>query len=126
MATISKRQRARFYIYKKQNKNRNVYIYIQKTRHFAKIKTIFVAFLFTKSQTLDVTKCFMKIIKLAFIYKSMKFCVKRRLYKQMQDTSQKPRQFLLRFKYTKILIIFTTQFLMELLKLAEDGGGGFL
>ena len=44
MTPISERQRAHFYIYKKEKKLLNVYIYIQKARHFAKIKTIPVKF----------------------------------------------------------------------------------
>ena len=55
------------YIYKAK-KMLNVYIYIQKARHFSKSKTIYVAFLLTKSHTLYVTRFFMKFLKLADIY----------------------------------------------------------
>ena len=67
MTPISKRHRVSFYLYKNQ-KLRNVCIYIQKARHFAKIKTICVTFLFTKIPTLYVTQFFMVYFKLAFIY----------------------------------------------------------
>ena len=68
MTPISKIQSAHFYIYKKQKKMRNVYIYIQKARHFAKSKTICVTLLFTKSQTLYVTQFSMIFFKLEYIY----------------------------------------------------------
>ena len=41
----------------------------QKARHFSKSKKIYITFLFTKIQTLYVPWFFMKILKLAFIYK---------------------------------------------------------
>ena len=53
MTPISERQCARFNIYKKQKK-RNIYIYVQKARHFAKSKTISVTVLFKKNQTLRI------------------------------------------------------------------------
>ena len=56
------------YIYTKSEKIKK-YFYIQKARHFAKIKTVWVTFLYTKSKTLYVTRFFMKFLKLAFIYK---------------------------------------------------------
>ena len=68
MTPISDRQRARFHINKKGKKLRNIYIYIQKARHFAKSKTICVTFLFKKSRTLYFTGFFINFFKLAFIY----------------------------------------------------------
>ena len=44
--------------------------YIQKVRHFAKIRTICVTFLYTKPQTLYVARFFMIFLRLAFIYKN--------------------------------------------------------
>ena len=61
MTAISKRQRARLYTQKAKKTKR---FYIQKARHFSKSKTISVTFLHTKSQT------FMKVLKLAFIFKN--------------------------------------------------------
>ena len=59
MTPISKRQRARCYLYKKQE-IRNVYIYIYKNPDtLQKSKTIFVTFLFTEIKTLYITKHFM-------------------------------------------------------------------
>ena len=45
------------------------HFYIQKARHFSEIKTICVAFLYTKSQTLYVTIFFMFFLRLADVYK---------------------------------------------------------
>ena len=54
MTDVSERHCARVYISKaKKNAKR---FHIQKARHFLKIKTIFVMFLYTKSQTLYVTQ----------------------------------------------------------------------
>ena len=58
----------RTFIYTKSKKKRNVYIYIQKSRHLTKTKTICVTFLFTKSQTLYFMRFFMKFLKLTFMY----------------------------------------------------------
>ena len=63
MAAISGIQRVQFYIYKKQ-KLRKVLIY-QKSRYFAKSKTICVAFLYTKIETPYVTRFFIKKLKIA-------------------------------------------------------------
>ena len=68
MTAISERQHARLYIYKaKQIVKRFI---LKKARHFAKSTTISVTFLNTKIKTLYVTRFFMKILKLAFIYKN--------------------------------------------------------
>ena len=82
MTPISERQPARFNKYIKK-KFLNVYIYMQKARHFAKSKTICVTFLLTKSLTLYVTRFFMKFLKLAFIYiqKALHFALRDVLYK---------------------------------------------
>ena len=53
MTSISERQRAPFNIYKKKKNTKR--FYIQKSRHFAKRKTICVTFLYTKIETLYVT-----------------------------------------------------------------------
>ena len=68
MTAISERQRARFYICKKQKKI-ETFLYTQKAGHFAKSKTISVRFLNPKSMTLYVTRFFMTFLKLAFMYK---------------------------------------------------------
>ena len=68
MTPIAKRQRARFYLYTQQKHLRNVYLYIQKSRHFLKSKTICVTFLFTKRKTLYVTRFLVKYLILASIY----------------------------------------------------------
>ena len=61
MTAISKRQRARFYIYIKPKKCESFL--------YTKSKTISVTFLYTERMTLYVTQFFMKYCKFAFIYK---------------------------------------------------------
>ena len=61
----SNRERARFY--KKTIKNRNVFIY-KKAYTFQKARQFVLRF-YTKNKTLYVTGFFMKILKLAVIYK---------------------------------------------------------
>ena len=63
MTAMSERQRAQFYIYKKETNAKR--FYIQKARHFTKSKIICVMFLNIKSRTLCVTRLFMEFLKLA-------------------------------------------------------------
>ena len=56
-------------LYKKKAKNIAQRFYIQKARHFATSKTIYVTFLYTKSFVLYVSQFFMNILNLAFICK---------------------------------------------------------
>ena len=64
------RKTTRTFLYTKRKKLRKVYIYIQKAGQFAKSKTISVTFLYTKSMTfIKLMQFFLKILKLAFIYK---------------------------------------------------------
>ena len=65
--------------------------YIQKSRHFAKSKTICVTFLYTKSKTLYVTRFFMKLLGLGFIYKKHEKICYVMFYIQKPETSQKVR-----------------------------------
>ena len=51
MTTISGRQLARFLIYTKIKNNCEMVIYIQKSRHFSKSKTIFVTFFYIQKST---------------------------------------------------------------------------
>ena len=75
MTPIKEIQCAHFYIYKNQ-KNCETFIYIQKSRHIAKSKTICVTFLFTKIQTLNVTQFFMKKFNWhLYIYKNLTLIV---------------------------------------------------
>ena len=67
MTPISERQRAKFLTYKKK-KMRNVYIYIQKSRHIAKIKTICVTFFIHKEPDSLRYGIFMMFLKMALIY----------------------------------------------------------
>ena len=72
---------------------------MQKDRHFSKIKTICVMFLFTKIQTLYVTQFFMKILKFAFIYiyKARFFALGDVFMYKKLDTPKKAREFSLFF-----------------------------
>ena len=129
MTSISKRQRAHFYMYKKKKQLRNVYIYLKKSRYFEKSKAICVTFLFTKIQTHYVTRFFVKLLKLEFLYiqKSRHFALQDVFIYKNPDTSKKSRQFALFFLIqnpdTLLYAIF-----MEFLKQAEGGeeGGIFI
>ena len=77
-------------------------VFIQKSRHFAKSKTICVTFLYTKSETLYVTQFFMKILKLEFTYKkhdTLRYVAV--LYTKMQTLSKKLDNFCYVFIYKK-------------------------
>ena len=92
-------------------------------RHFAKSKTICITFLYTKIQTLYVARFFMKILKLALIYKqhdTLRYVTYT--YTKSRDFS-KSKTIWVTVLYTKILTLCVTRFLMEFLKLAEGGGG---
>ena len=125
MTPISERQRALIYIYIYKAKIlRKVYMHTQKARHFAKSKKICVTFLFTKSQTLYVTRFIMKFLKLAFIYIYQKrdtFNYVKFLYTRSQ-TLRKSETICVKFLYTKILTLCVTQFFMGFFKLAEGRG----
>ena len=98
MTTISERQRARFYIYKKKKTRKGLYIYT-KARHFSKSKTICVTFLLSKIPTLYVMRFFMIFLKLAFIYiqKVSHFALRDVFINKKPENSKKATQFALRF-----------------------------
>ena len=81
---------------------RNVYIFIQKSRHFAKSKTIRVTYLFTKIKRPSVTWFFMNMLRLEFVYKThdtLRYMMC--LYTQNPNTLQKARQLRLHFIHKK-------------------------
>ena len=96
MTDISKRQRAWFYIYKKQ-KRCETFIYIQKSQHFSKSETISATFLYAKITTLYVTRFFIKIWGWYLNTKIMTLCVTWYCYLQKSRYFAKTRQFALRF-----------------------------
>ena len=120
---INERQRARLYIYIKQNKMRNV-IYIQISRHFVNSKTICVAFLFTKAWHFTLRN-FHEFFEIGiYIYtKSMTLFVTWRFYIQKYTHFEKFKTIWITFFYTKSLTLYVTQFFMGFLKLAEGGEG---
>ena len=67
MTAIRERQWAHFSHIQKA-KNCETFLYT-KGRHFAKIETISVTFLYRKSKTIYVTQFFIKFLKLVFVYK---------------------------------------------------------
>ena len=71
---------------------------MQKSRHFLNTKTICVKFLFTKSQTLNITRFFINVLKFSFIYiqKSRQFALHEVLYTK-RPILRKPRQLALQF-----------------------------
>ena len=58
---------------------------------------LYVIFLYTKIETLYVTRFFINVLKLAFVYKKHDMLRYVTFYTQKPETSQKARQFLLRF-----------------------------
>ena len=101
MTAIIERQCARFYIHKKPEKLRKVFIYkmpdtFQKARQFP------LRFYISKVHTLYVTGFLMKFLKFAFIYKKL-------------DTSQKAIQFAIRFCIQNPELC-VTRFFIEFLK----------
>ena len=123
MTPISEIQRACLYIYKKQ-KNANRFKDMQKSRHFAKSKTIYNTFLFTKGQTLYVTQFSMQFLKLVFIYtqKAWNFALREGFIYKNPVTSKNQDNLRCICLYTKSLTRCFMQFFMESLKLAEGGG----
>ena len=74
MTAISRKQRARFYMYKKQ-KNYRMFLYTKRHTLCQKQDNYRCVFMYKKQDTLRYA-VFMKILKLAFIYtKSMTLCV---------------------------------------------------
>ena len=112
------------FIYTKSKTMRNVYIYIQKSRHFSKSMTLCVTFLFTKRHTFCVTQFFMNFFKLASIniYKEHVTLRYNFFYKISLTLRKKEDNLGYVFLYTKSLTLCVTQFFMEFLKLAEGGG----
>ena len=93
MAEISEKKLAHSYKYRRPKKN----IIFKKSRHFVKNKTISVNFLNKKSKTLYVTRFFMKMLRLAFIYKKHGTLSYVTFIYKKPDNSQKVRQFALIF-----------------------------
>ena len=112
MTAIVERQRARFYIQKKQ-KNRETFK--------KKSQTIPVAFLYTKSNTLYVTGFFMNFLKLAFIHKKYHTLGQVTfLYTKTQTLRKNQDNFRYVFIY-KNPALCVPRFFIGFLKFAEGG-----
>ena len=116
----SEKYNVHVYIYTKSKKNAK-HVHIQITRHFEKINTICVTFLYTKDQTLYVTRFFMKILKLSFIYKNNDTLLYVTFLYTKDRHFEKSKTISLTFLYTKIRTPWFTRFFMKVLKLAEGG-----
>ena len=89
---------------------------IQKSGHFAKIKTISVTFLYTKIQTLLITRFFMKLLKMTFIHKNHStFRYVTFLYTKVRHFA-KSKTICVPFLYTKTRKLCVTGFFIECLK----------
>ena len=119
MTAISERKRAGFNIYRAKKIAKR--FYTQKARHFAKIYTIYVTFLYTKSMTLYSSRFFMKKLRLAFIYKQHETLRSVTFLYTKRQTLRKKQDNLRYFLYTKTRTLCVTQFFNEVLKLAEGG-----
>ena len=106
MTTISERQRAHFYIYKKQKNAKRLYKYTKSQTLCKKQDNLCYVFIH-KKQTLYVRQFFMKFLKLAFKYmqKSLHFALHDVFMYKKIDTSKRARQSALRFLYTKSLTL---------------------
>ena len=96
-------------------KLQNIYIYLQKDRHFTRSKIICVPFLFTQIRTLYLTRFFIKKLKLAFIFIQMHDtlrCVKF-LYAKVPTLRKTYETLRLVFLFTKSLTLCVTQFLIQ-------------
>ena len=120
MTAIIERQRARLNTQKAKKIAKR--FYIQKARHFSKNKTISVTFLYTKSNTLDVTGFSWNFWCWHSYTKSMTLCVTWRLYIQKSRHFAKIKTICYTFLYTKIRHFCVTRFFIEFLKFAEGGG----
>ena len=80
MTATSERQQT--FLYTQKETKTVKLLYIHKTSHFSKGKTISVTFLHTKSKTFYVTRFFMNISSWHFYTKIMIICVSRRFYLQ--------------------------------------------
>ena len=120
MTAISERQRARFYIYKNQKKIAKRF-YIQKFRHFSKIKTIYVTFLYSKIKTLYFTQFLWNLWSWNLYTKCMTLCVTWRFNIQKSRYFAKSKTICVMFLYTKIWTLCVMRFFIEFLKLVEGG-----
>ena len=118
----SVKDNVRVFIYTKAKKPNN-FIY-KKARYFAKSKTISVTFLYTKKRkSLFVIRFFMKFWSWHLYTKSMTVCVTWCFYIQKARHFAKTMTICVRFLYTKIITLYVTRFFIEVMKLAEGGGG---
>ena len=102
-----------FYTQKAKQTSKIIYIYIQKARHFLKIKTICVTFLFTKSLTLYATRFSWMFWNChLYIYKSTTLCVTWRFNIQKSRRFEKIKTICVTLFYTKRMTLCVIQFFM--------------
>ena len=96
MTAIRERQRERFYINKK-TKRIAKRLYFQKARHFAERKTISVRFIYNKARHFTLSNFSWMFLSWHLYKKAWHFQLCEFFIYKNLDTSQKARQFTLRF-----------------------------
>ena len=119
MTDIRERQRARFYIYKKQKNAKRFYIH-KKQDTSQKAGQFPLQFYIQKAWHFTSRDFLWKFEVGVYIQKAWHFALRDVFIYKRPDTSQKARQFALGFIY-KIWTLCITRFLIEFLKLAELG-----
>ena len=120
MTIIIERQRARLYT-QKATKIAKLF-YKQKTRHFSKSKTVSVTFLYTKINTLDVKGFYENDEVGIYIQKAWHFALCDVFIYKKLDTSQKARQFAIRFYIQKSGTFALRNFSLNFWHLRRGGG----
>ena len=109
------------FVNKKRKRNCKTF-YIQKSRHFAKINTIYVTFFKPKSNIIYIPQFFMKILNLKFIYKKHDTLLYVMFLYTKIHTLLKIKTICGPFLCTKIRRLCATHFFIEPQKLAEEKG----
>ena len=99
---------------------------IQKSRHFAKSKTISITCLFTKCRTLYDTRFSWNFWISRLFTRSMTLCVTWRFYILKTLHFEKIKTIFHIFLYTKIRTFCVTRFFIEFMKLAEGRGNFYI
>ena len=121
MTAISERQRARFYIYKKQIKLLNVFIY-KNGDTFQKAVQFPFCFYIQKARHFTLSDISWNFWSWHLITKSMTLCVTGRFYIQKARYFAKSKTICVTFLCSKIRTLCITRFFIEFLKFAEGGG----
>ena len=116
------RKTTRTFLYTQKAKKIAELFYTQKARHFSKSYTIPVMFLYTKSHTLDVTGFSWNFWSWNYIQKSWHFSLREVFIYKKLETSQKAKQFAMRFYIPKSGTFALRNFTLNFWNLRRGGG----